>query len=154
MRLKEVSELDYLTWWNFPRKAWLIIICELGVITALSAWLYQTYLNDVYFQTYANSLSPILVPTLSVVFGISSASIATYLYLGMKRVQISQAPESPIKKRTHQRKTPKRSAPPSAPQPRVGDLPASSPAKLKPIAPPPNHAQTQKPSSKERETHA
>ena len=90
----EVSEIGYLTWWNFPKKAWLIIIGELGVITSLSIWVYLTYLNDVYFQTYANGLSPILVPILSVAFGISSASIATYLYLGMKKIRTSQEPQA------------------------------------------------------------
>src|SRR5437899_2640331 len=83
----EVSKIDYLTWWNFPKKAWLIIIGELAVIASLSVWLYLTYLNDLYFQTYTNGLSPILVPVLSVAFVISSASIATYLYLGMKRIR-------------------------------------------------------------------
>src|SRR5437762_9848078 len=41
----EVSKIDYLTWWNFPKKAWLIIIVELGIIASLSGWLYSTYLN-------------------------------------------------------------------------------------------------------------
>src|SRR6266540_1922732 len=97
----EVSNIDYLTWWNFPKKAWLIIIGELAVITSLSVWLYLTYLNDIYFQTYANSLSPILVPVLSVAFGISSASIATYLYLGMKRIRTSQEPQVSVRNRGH-----------------------------------------------------
>src|SRR5712691_1086648 len=100
--------MGYLAWWNFPKKAWLIIIGELGVITSLSIWLYLTYLNDIYFQTYANSLSPVLVPALSVAFGISSASIATYLYLGMKRIRTFQEPGVPIKKKAQQRKIPRR----------------------------------------------
>src|SRR2546428_10994172 len=109
----EVSKIGYLTWWNFPKKAWLIIIGELAVITSLSVWLYLTYLNNIYFQTYANSLSPILVPVLSVAFGISSASIATYLYLGMKRIRTFQEPEVPPKRRAQQRQTPKRHAQPA-----------------------------------------
>ncbi len=148
----EVSNIDYLTWWNFPKKAWLIIIGELAVITSLSVWLYLTYLNDIYFQTYANSLSPILVPVLSVAFGISSASIATYLYLGMKRIRTSQEPQVSVRNRGHPRKTPKHPPHPSTSQLGVADLPQTIPAKLKPITPPQGHVQIQKPSPKERET--
>jgi len=152
MRLLEVSKIDYLNWWNFPKKAWLIIIGELAVIASLSIWLYLTYLNDIYFQTYANSLSPILVPALSVAFGISSASIATYLYLGMKRIRTFQEPEVPVKKRAQQRKTPKRPTQPSI-HGKVAELPETTLAKLKPIAPLQSHVQTQKPPLKEREEH-
>jgi hypothetical protein len=142
--------MGYLTWWNFPKKAWLIIIVELGIIASLSGWLYSTYLNNVYFQTYVDSLSPILVPVLSVAFGISSASIATYLYLGMKRIQNLREPEAPVKKRTQSRRTPKRLMPASASQPKAADLLQTVPAKLKPIAPPQAHIQNQKPPLKER----
>src|SRR6266571_2561634 len=117
--IPEVSKIGYLTWWNFPKKAWLIIIGELAIITSLSVALYITYLSNVYFQTYVNSLSPILVPVLSVAFGISSASIATYLYLGMKRIRTLQEPETPVKKRIQQRKTPKRLPRPRPHNPRV-----------------------------------
>jgi len=150
----EVSEIGYLTWWNFPRRAWLIIISELCVITSLSVWIYLTYLNDVYFQSYTNGFSPILVPALSVAFGISSASIATYLYLGTKRVRTSPQPDSPVKKRVHPRKTSRRPPQLSTSQPRLTDLPSTIPAKLKPIAPPQSHAQTQKPPLKERDNNA
>ena len=148
----EVSKIDYLTWWNFPKKAWLIIIGELAVITSLSVSLYITYLSNVYFQTYVNSLSPILVPVLSVAFGISSASIATYLYLGMKRIRTVQESEVPVKKRTQQRKTPKRPTQPPT-RAKVAELPQTTSAKLKPIAPLQSHAQTQKTLLKEGEDH-
>jgi hypothetical protein len=149
----EVSKIGYLTWWNFPKKAWLIIIGELAVITSLSISLYITYLSNVYFQTYVNNLSPILVPTLSVAFGISTASIATYLYLGMKRIRTFQEPGVPVKKKVRQRKAPKRPSEPSTSQPKAPELPPTISAKLKPIAPPQSHVQTQKPPLKEREAH-
>jgi hypothetical protein len=152
--IPEVSEIGYLTWWNFPKKAWLIIMGELGVITSLSVWLYLTYLNDVYFQSYANGFYPILVPVLSVAFGISSASIATYLYLGMKRIRTSHEPEVPIKKRVHPRKTSKHPIQPLTSPSKNSDLPQTVSAKLKPIAPPQSHAQIQKPPLKEREDHS
>ena len=147
--IPEVSKIGYLTWWNFPKKAWLIIIGELAVITSLSVSLYITYLSNVYFQTYVNSLSPVLVPVLSVAFGISSASIATYLYLGTKRIRTLQEPGVPVKKRTIQRRTPKRPQQTSTLQPKTADLPLTTSAKLKPIAPPQGHVQTQTPPLKE-----
>ena len=142
-----------MTWWNFPKKAWLIIIGELAIITSLSISLYVTYLSNVYFQAYANSLSPILVPILSVAFGISSASIATYLYLGMKRIQTSQGAEGLIRNRVHSRKTTKRAPHPSSSQHRDADPAQSLPSKLKPIAPPQNHVQAQKQQLRERDDH-
>jgi hypothetical protein len=126
---------------------------ELGIIASLSSWLYLTYLNNVYFQTYVDSLSPVLVPILSVAFGISSASIATYLYLGMKRIRTLKEPEAPIKKRVQSRRTSKRHLQPSASPPKVADL-QTIPAKLKPIAPSQSHVQTQKPPLKEGEDHS
>jgi len=127
---------------------------ELAIITSLSLSLYITYLSNSYFQTYVNSLSPILVPVLSVAFGISSASIATYLYLGMKRIRTFQDPEPAAKKRAHPRKTPKHPQQSSTSQPKPVDLPPVISAKLKPIAPPQSQVQTQKPPSKERENRA
>ena len=124
------------------------------MITSLSVSLYITYLSNAYFQTYVNSLSPILVPTLSVAFGISSASIATYLYLGMKRIRTSREPEAPFKKKLQHRKTSKRPLQPSTSQPKVSDSPPTVSAKLKPLAPPQNHAQRQNPPLKERDEHA
>jgi hypothetical protein len=132
----EVSEIGYLTWWNFPKKAWLIILGELSVIASLSGWLYSTYLNNVYFQTYVDSLSPVLVPVLSIAFGISSASIATYLYLGMKRIRTVQEPYLRSNSKVKQRKTARRSKSlisglPQAPEPiralPLNPKPATSP---------------------------
>jgi hypothetical protein len=143
-----------LTWWNFPKKAWLIIIGELALIASLSVSLYITYLDNIYFQTYVNTLSPILVPILSVAFGISSASIATYLYLGMKRIRTLQEPETPVKKRVQSRRTSKRLLQSSTFPAKVADLPTSVTAKLKPVAPSQGHVQTQKPPLKEREGHS
>jgi hypothetical protein len=142
-----------LTWWNFPKKAWLIIIGLLAVISCLSVSLYVTYLSNFYFQAYVNSISPILVPILSVSFGISSASIATYLYLGMKRIRSLQDPGITVKTRNESRKTPKRVQHSSTPRLKTIELAQTTPLKLKPIAPLQSHEQSQKPPSKERENH-
>jgi len=94
-----------------------------------------------------------LVPVFSVAFGISSASIATYLYLEMKRIRTSQEPEAPIKGRVQSRKASKRSLQPSTSPPKIADLPLTTSAKLRPIAPPQGHVQTEKPPLKEPEDH-
>jgi hypothetical protein len=146
-------KIGYLTWWSFPKKAWLIIIGELAIITSLSISLYITYLTNVFFQEYVNSLSPVFVPVLSVAFGISSASIATYLYLGMKRIRTFQEPGVAVKKRIQQRKPSKRPPQPTTSQSRVAELTPAISAKLKPIAPSQGHVQTQRPPVKEREDH-
>ena len=39
---------------------------RLGIIATLGSWICATYLTDLYFQTYANSLASVLVPVLSV----------------------------------------------------------------------------------------
>jgi hypothetical protein len=54
------------------------------VIIGLSSWVYTEYLTNSYFQGYVNSLSPILVPIVSVGFGVASATVATLLYFTMR----------------------------------------------------------------------
>ncbi len=57
------------------------------MIVGLGGWLYSEYLNNPYFQSYMNSLSPILVPILSVGFGIASATVVTLLYFTMRNIR-------------------------------------------------------------------
>ena len=150
----EVSKIGYLTWWNFPKKAWLIIIGELAVVTSLSVSLYITYLSNIYFQTYVNSLSPILVPILSVAFGVSSASVATYLYLGMRRIRgplENEAFSTSVKKKTSVKRAPKRVSQTNHVPPLAGDTVASAPPKPKPGISAQNHAQSQKPQARKGE---
>jgi hypothetical protein len=54
------------------------------VILSLGSWVYSEYLNNMYFQSYVNSLSPVLVPIVSVGFGLASATIATLLYFTVR----------------------------------------------------------------------
>ena len=142
--------MGYLTWWNFPKKAWLIILGELSVIASLTVSLYLTYLNDIYFQSYTNSLSPILVPALSIAFGISSASIAAYLYIGIKRIQITRDSETQVKKKTsHSVREPAETRKEALPS-KNETLTQPIRSRLKPVAP--SHVRT-KLSSKESENH-
>jgi hypothetical protein len=78
--------LGLLEWWSIPRKAWIIILAELSVIVVLASSVASVYFNDINFQVYVNSLAPILVPVVSVGFGIASASTATILYFRMKNL--------------------------------------------------------------------
>ncbi len=76
-----------MQWWSIPRRGWIIILAELAVIVALASWVYSEYVNNTYFQSYVNGLSPILLPIVSVGFGITSATIATLLYFTMQNVR-------------------------------------------------------------------
>ena len=57
------------------------------MIIGLGSWVYAEYLSNSYFQSYVNNLSPILVPVVSVGFGIASATVATLLYFTMRNVR-------------------------------------------------------------------
>jgi hypothetical protein len=82
--------IQLLEWWSIPRRGWIIILSELAVIIGLAGWAYSEYLNNAYFQGYVNSLSPVLVPIVSVGFGITSATVATMLYFTMKNMKQSE----------------------------------------------------------------
>ena len=76
-----------MQWWSIPRRGWIIILAELALIVTLASWVYSEYVNNTYFQSYVNGLSPILLPIVSVGFGITSATIATLLYFTMRNVR-------------------------------------------------------------------
>jgi hypothetical protein len=76
-----------LQWWSIPRRGWIIIVAELAVIVTLASWVFSEYVNNTYFQSYVNGLSPILLPIVSVGFGITSATIATLLYFTMRNIR-------------------------------------------------------------------
>ena len=96
-------KLALLNWWKIPRRAWVIILSELSVILFLSSWVYLEYLNSPYFQSYVNSLAPIILPIFSVAFGVTSATVATYLYFGMRRVQQSEHTGDVPRRRLHRK---------------------------------------------------
>ncbi|HZY94844.1 MAG TPA: hypothetical protein VFE98_08330 [Candidatus Bathyarchaeia archaeon] len=76
----------------------------MSVIAVLCLWVISEYLNNTYFQSYVNSLAPIVVPILSVAFGVTSATIATFLYFGMKRVQSQEVADAQPRKRLRGRR--------------------------------------------------
>src|SRR5205807_4970102 len=82
-----VPVIQLLEWWSIPRRGWIIILTELVVIISLGSWVYAEYLSNSYFQSYINSLSPAIVPIISVAFGIASATVATLLYFTMRSIR-------------------------------------------------------------------
>ena len=102
-----VRVIQLLQWWSIPRRGWIIILAELAVIVTLASWVYSEYLNNTYFQSYVNNLSPILLPIVSVGFGISSATIATLLYFTIRNVRQQEEPkeEDLSRKRVSAKKT-------------------------------------------------
>lgn len=64
------------------------------MIIGLSGWVVSEYLNNVYFQGYVNSLSPVLLPVVSLVFGAASATVAVVVYFGMRNVRGSERSDS------------------------------------------------------------
>jgi len=70
---------------------------------------YSEYVNNTYFQIYVNSLSPILVPIVSVGFGITSATVATLLYFTMRNIRQSEGlDEGPARRRVLAKKSVKK----------------------------------------------
>jgi hypothetical protein len=88
-----VQAIQLLQWWKIPRRGWIIILGELAVIITLSSWVYSEYVNNTYFQNYVNGFSPILLPIISVGFGISSATVATLLYFTMMNMKRRDEPK-------------------------------------------------------------
>jgi len=101
-----------LTWWSIPRRAWVIILAELAVIVIFGAGFYSEYLNNLSFQAYANSLAPVLIPVLSVAFGVSSATVAIFLYFGMRKITQSGETdiEAPTRKKPQSKRTIRKSS--------------------------------------------
>ena len=80
---------------------------RLGIIATLGSWICATYLTDLYFQTYANSLASVFGPGSQRRLA-SSASIAIYLYVSMKEMRAIQEPAVSAKKKPSLRKNAKR----------------------------------------------
>jgi hypothetical protein len=125
-----------LEWWSIPRRAWMIILVELCGLVVLSGSLVSQYVNDIYFQNYVNSITPLLVPVVSVSFGVVSASTATFLYLRMKALQspTEEVAEDEEYKQRGQKRAARKT---STGEPGMGRALATTGqvAKLKPIGP-------------------
>ncbi len=105
--------IGYFTWWNLPQRAWYLILAELVIIIFLASSLVMEYFYNAYFRNYVDSLSPILIPLASVAFGVSSATVAARLYMGMRRVQtVQEETKVPVRRRTTGLRTRRRAVTP------------------------------------------
>ena len=91
---------------EYSSQGWIIILAQLAVIVTIASWVYSEYVNNAYFQSYVNGLSPILLPIVSVGFSISSATIPTLLYFTMRIVRRQDEPneEDPPRKPVSEKK--------------------------------------------------
>lgn len=133
-------------WFSIPRRGWMIILTELVVIIGLAGWVVTEYLNNVYFQSYVNGLTPVLVPVVSVGFGMASASAATILYLRIRNVaKTSGAAAEDDSKRRGQHRAARKASSGEAGLERsliVSSLNAQA-ARLRPIGPGPAPARSE-----------
>ncbi len=103
-----------LTWWNLPQRAWLVIMAEAAVILFLATALVSEYISNTYYQTYVNSLLPVFIPLLSVVFAATSSMIAVKLYLVTRKVHSIQEGDSSPSRRVQTRRPVRKPASPLA----------------------------------------
>jgi len=61
--------MDILKSWEFPQKAWIIILTQSTLILFLFSWLLIEYQNNPFMQQYLTNIAPTLVPILSLSFG-------------------------------------------------------------------------------------
>jgi len=94
-----------------PKRAWFLILAQFTIILFLAASLVSEYLNNIYYQNYINSFSPMLIPVLSIAFGVTSATVAIKLYLGLQKIRSLQDELDSQGRRRGQSRKPKRPAP-------------------------------------------
>ncbi len=111
--------MEFLTWWDLPKRAWVLILAQFAIILFLAASLVSNYLNNIYYQNYVNSISPILIPVLSIAFGVTSATIAIKLYLGIQEIRSLQEEVDSQGRRRGKFKRSKRTSPTSSLPPTV-----------------------------------
>ncbi len=114
-----------------PKRAWVLILAQFAIILFLAASLVSNYFNNIYYQNYVNSISPILIPVLSIAFGATSATIAIKLYLGVRKIRSLQEEVDSQGRRRSQSKRPKRPAP-NTPLPGTAAVPATAASPPKP----------------------
>jgi hypothetical protein len=107
------ERVNILEWWEFPRKAWIIILSQSILVLFLSSWLLSEYLNNPFMQQYLANLAPTVVPILSLAFGITAAMTATTLYLRFRKLKqandrLDTMPRSMQARRTPRKRVPQR----------------------------------------------
>jgi len=103
--------MNILEWWEFPRKAWIIILAQTGLVLFLSSWLLAEYLNNPFMQQYLTKLAPTIVPILSLAFGATAAMTATTLYLRFRKLKEANDRLDTIPRSLQARRAPRKRSP-------------------------------------------
>ena len=103
--------MNILEWWELPRKAWIIILGQTGLVLFLSSWLLAEYLNNPFMQQYLTNLAPTIVPILSLAFGATAAMTATTLYLRFRKLKDANDRLDTIPRPIQARRAPRKRAP-------------------------------------------
>ena len=106
--------MNILEWWEFPRKAWIIILGQTALVLFLSSWLLAEYLNNPFMQQYLTNLAPTIVPILSLAFGATAAMTATTLYLRFRKLKEANDRLDTIPRSLQARRAPRKRSPQKA----------------------------------------
>jgi len=106
-----VRGMDILKSWEFPQKAWIIILAQSTLILFLFSWLLIEYQNNPFMQQYLTNIAPTLVPILSLSFGAIAAMTATTLYYRFRKLKEANDRLDTIPRSIQARRAPRKRAP-------------------------------------------
>jgi len=136
---------------------WLIILTQLSIILFFTGWVYQEVQYNSYFQTYLNSVSPLVTAVLIVVLAIAAAPTISILRRRTRRTQQTRQPTIRPKMMTRTqpptrtRPSVSKQAPRPTDQPRRPVATAVKPARVMPTVQIPRFIlEPQKPDAKEK----
>ena len=106
-----VRGMNILKSWEFPQKAWIIILTQSTLILFLFSWLLIEYQNNPFMQQYLTNLAPTIVPILSLAFGATAAMTATTLYLRFRKLKDANDRLDTIPRSIQARRAPRKRSP-------------------------------------------
>ena len=106
-----VRGMNILKSWEFPQKAWIIILTQSTMILFLFSWLVIEYQNNPFMQQYLTNIAPTLVPILSLSFGAIAAMTATTLYFRFRKLKEANDRLDTIPRSIQARRVPRKRAP-------------------------------------------
>ena len=106
-----VRGMDILKSWEFPQKAWIIILAQSTLILFLFSWLLIEYQNNPFMQQYLTNIAPTLVPILSLSFGAIAAMTATTLYYRFRKLKEANDRPDTIPRSLQARRAPRKRIP-------------------------------------------
>ena len=103
--------MNILKSWEFPQKAWIIILTQSTLILFLFSWLLIEYQNNPFMQQYLTNIAPTLVPILSLSFGAIAAMTATTLYYRFRKLKEANDRPDTIPRSLQARRAPRKRSP-------------------------------------------